>query len=154
MKCNKPLFFCVIFRLIKYYKIEIFNFNYVIEIITRTIFYINFFYFIITCNIYIVIRNGKIVWKHGSYCRYFHLNLKYFGCLYRAYMKIAKNDNFCEELFSENDFQPIFNQFLLLWPWCQVFWGSSEDRYRSKRVSQMLLVCYNLLNIQNIPINQ
>ena len=44
-----------------------------------------------------------------------------------------------------------FSHFLLLWPWCQGFWGSSEDRYRSKRVSQMLLVCYNLLNSQNIP---
>ena len=44
-----------------------------------------------------------------------------------------------------------FSHFLLLWPCCQGFWGSSEDRYRSKRVSQMLLVCYNLLNTQNIP---
>ena len=47
-----------------------------------------------------------------------------------------------------------FSHFLLLWPWCQRLWGSSEDRYRSKRVSQMLLVCYNLMNSQNIPINQ
>ena len=27
----------------------------------------------------IVIRNGKIVWKHGPYCWYFPLNLKYLG---------------------------------------------------------------------------
>ena len=47
-----------------------------------------------------------------------------------------------------------FSQFVLLWTWCQGFWGSSEDRYRSKRVSEMLLLCYNLLNSQNIPINQ
>ena len=47
-----------------------------------------------------------------------------------------------------------FSHFLLLWQWYQDFWGSSEDRYRSKRVSQMLLVCYNLLNSQNIAIYQ
>ena len=46
------------------------------------------------------------------------------------------------------------SQFLSLWTWCQGFWGSSEDCYRSKRVSQMLLMCYNLLNSQNILINQ
>ena len=46
------------------------------------------------------------------------------------------------------------SQFLLLWIWCQGFWGSSEDCYRSKRVSQMLLMCYNLLNSQNILIKQ
>ena len=28
-----------------------------------------------------------------------------------------------------------FSHFLLIWPWCQLFWGSSEDHYRSKRVS-------------------
>ena len=38
-----------------------------------------------------------------------------------------------------------FNHFLLLWPWCQGFWGSSEDRYRSKRVLQMplcVIICW------------
>ena len=45
------------------------------------------------------------------------------------------------------------NQILLIWLWCQRFWGSSEDRYRSKRLLQMLFVCYNLLNNQNISIN-
>ena len=44
-----------------------------------------------------------------------------------------------------------FSQFLLLWLWCQRFRGSSEDRYRSKRLSQILLVC--LLKSQNILIN-
>ena len=41
-----------------------------------------------------------------------------------------------------------FSHLLLLWPWCQGFWG------RSKKVSQMLLVCYNLLNSQSILIYQ
>ena len=45
-----------------------------------------------------------------------------------------------------------FSHILLLRPWCQGFWESSEDRYRSKRMSRMLLVCYNLLNSQNITI--
>ena len=27
----------------------------------------------------IVIRNGKILWKHGPYCWYFRLNLKHQG---------------------------------------------------------------------------
>ena len=55
----------------------------------------------------IVIRNGKIVWKHGPYCWYFHLNLKHLGWPYRAYIEIAKNGNFCEELSSENDFEAV-----------------------------------------------
>ena len=54
----------------------------------------------------------------------------------------------------ENAKRGCFSHFLLLWPWCQDFWGSSEDRYGSKRISQMLLVCYNFLNSQNMPISQ
>ena len=99
----------------------------------------------------IVIRNGKIVCKHEPYCWYFHLNLKYLRWPYRKYIKtkwwvlwgIASWKLLCG----------CFSHFLLLWLWCQRFWGSSEDRYRSKRLSQMLFVCYILLNTQNIPIN-
>ena len=46
-----------------------------------------------------------------------------------------------------------FSHILLLWLWCQRFWGSSEDHYRSKRLSQIPFVCYSLLNSQNLPIN-
>ena len=46
-----------------------------------------------------------------------------------------------------------FSHFLLLWPWCQDVWGSSEECYISKTISQIFFVCYNLLNSQNIPIN-
>ena len=85
---------------------------------------------------YIVIRNGKIVWKHGLYCWYFRLNLKCLGwpyrkyiktaksggfceelnlkCLvwpYRKYIKTAKNGNFCEGLLSQNDFKAILATF-------------------------------------------
>ena len=55
----------------------------------------------------IVIRNRKIVWKHGRYCWYFRLNLKCPGWPYRAYIKTAKNGHFCEELLSENDFEAV-----------------------------------------------
>ena len=50
-------------------------------------------------------------------------------------------------------FWGFFSQFMLLWQWCKRFWGSSEDPCRSKRLSQMLFVCYSLLNSQNISIN-
>ena len=59
----------------------------------------------------IVIRNGKIVWKHGPHCWYFHLNLKYLGWPYRACIKTAKNGNFCEEMLSENDFDAVLASF-------------------------------------------
>ena len=59
----------------------------------------------------IVIRNGKIIWKHGPLCWYFHLNLKYLGWPYRAYIKTAKNGDFCEELLSESDFEIVLATF-------------------------------------------
>ena len=65
------------------------------------------FYKISLCNI--VIRNGKIVWKHGPYCWYFSLNLKYLE--YKAYIKTAKNDDSCLELLSKNDFEAVFVAF-------------------------------------------
>ena len=37
-----------------------------------------------------VIRNGKIGWKHGPYRYYFRLNLKYPGWPYREYIKKRK----------------------------------------------------------------
>ena len=41
-----------------------------------------------------VIRNGKIVWKHGPYCWYFHLGLKHPGWPYREYIKTSLTDAF------------------------------------------------------------
>ena len=64
-----------------------------------------------TVNHSIVIRNGKIVWRHGPYCWYFHLNLKYLGWPYRAYIKTGKNGQFCEELLSENDVEAVLSTF-------------------------------------------
>ena len=65
----------------------------------------------VNLSIIIVIRNGKIVWKHGPCCWYFCLNLKYLGWPYRAYIKTAKNGNFCEELLSENDIEAVLATF-------------------------------------------
>ena len=87
----------------------------------------------------------------------FSLDLEISGWPYREYIETAKNDGFCEEFLSKNDFEKwlwgCFSHFLLLWLWCQRLWDSSEDRHRSKRLSQMLLVCYGLLNSQNISVN-
>ena len=63
-------------------------------------------------------------------------------------------DQFCLELLSKKWLWSCFSNFLLLWPSCQGFWGSSEDRYKSKKVLQMFLLCYNLLNSQNIATYQ
>ena len=43
-----------------------------------------------------------------------------------------------------------FSDFLLLWPWCQRFWGSSEDCYRSKKLSQICSSCVVVLWIAKI----
>ena len=59
----------------------------------------------------IVVRNGKIAWKHGPYCWYFRLNLKYLRSPYRAYIKTAKNGDFSEKLLSENDFEAVLATF-------------------------------------------
>ena len=55
----------------------------------------NFLYLILN----IFIRNGKIVWKHWSYCWYFRLNLQYLGWSYRAYIKTAKIVTFVRNCF-------------------------------------------------------
>ena len=39
------------------------------------------------------------------------MNLKYQGWPYRAYIKTAKNGDFCEELLSENDFEAVLATF-------------------------------------------
>ena len=59
----------------------------------------------------IVIRNGKLVWKHGLYCWYFRLNVKYLELLYRAYIIWAKNVHFYVELPSGNDFETVLVTF-------------------------------------------
>ena len=77
-------------------------------------------------SLFIVIRNGKIVWKHGPYCWYYRLNLKYPGWPYRAYIKTAKNGGSCEELLSENDFEAVLTSL------CSYDYGVNVSRAVSK----------------------
>ena len=53
--------------------------------------------------------------------------------------KQKKMAAFSEYFLSEDDFEKSFNHFLLLLLWCQLFWGSWEDHYRLKRLSQIIL---------------
>ena len=41
----------------------------------------------------------------------FRLNIKYLRWPYRAYIKTAKNGDFCEELLSENNFEAVLATF-------------------------------------------
>ena len=100
-------------------------------------------------NKIIVIRNGKMVWKHGLYCWYFHLNLRYLGWLHGAYIKTAKNGDFCEELLSENDFEAVLATFCCYDHGAKASEAVQKIATDQKRVLKMLHVCYNLLNSQN-----
>ena len=97
-------------------------------------------------------HNGKIVWKHGPYCCCFRLNLKYLGWLFSEYIKTAKNGGFCEELLSENDFEAVLATFS-----CYDYGANASEAVWKIAVDQkdyqILLVCYSLLNNQNISIN-
>ena len=104
-------------------------------------------------NFSIVIRNGNILWKHGRYCWYFRLNLKFLGWPYRAYIKTEKNGGFCEELLSEIDFEAVLATFCchyLLILTSEALQKIATDKKDYHRCSLFV----NLLNNQNIPINQ
>ena len=98
-------------------------------------------------NVYIVIRNGKIIWKHGPYCWYFFLNLKYLGWPYGEYIKTSKNSGLCEELLSENDFEIVLVIFCC-YDYCaktvQKITADQEDNHKYSS-------SYILLDRQNIP---
>ena len=58
----------------------------------------------------IVIRTRKMVWsgnKVVSVDTFVELDLKYFGCPYKEYIKTAKNGSFWEELLSGRFFEVI-----------------------------------------------
>ena len=83
--------------------------------LTLFIFYISFA---------IVIKNGKIVWKHG---------LRW--CISGWTWNIG--------VVAQSVYQnSVLATFGLLWPCCQRFWGSSEDDYRSKQFAIFKLLCY------------
>ena len=103
--------------------------------------------------IIIVTRNGKIVWKHGPYCSCIRLNSRYLGVAVQSIHQNSEKWWFCWGIALWKWLWGCFSQFLLLWLWCQRFWGSSEDCWRPKRLSKMLLVYYSLLSSQDISIN-
>ena len=83
----------------------------------------------------IVIRSRKIAW-------YFLLNFEFMGWPYSEYTKTAKNGCF-QWVFSQWGWLwGCFSYFLLLCLWCKYFSGSSEDRYRWERTSQIPLVSF------------
>ena len=41
----------------------------------------------------------------------FHINLKYLGWQYRAYIKTAKNGDFCQEFLNKSDFEAVLATF-------------------------------------------
>ena len=59
-----------------------------------------------------------------------------------------------EEFLGKNNFETALVNFSVVMTMVPRLLVSLEDFHGSKRVSQMLIVRYNLLNSQNIPINQ
>ena len=107
----------------------------------------------------IVIRNWKIVWKHG-------LIVDIFAWTWNIWRGRTENTSKQREIlaFGRNSLLKMtgiaywkwlwgcFSHFLFSWSWWKRFWGSSEDRYRPN-LSQMLRVRYSLLNDQNTSVN-
>ena len=63
---------------------------------------------------------------------------------------------FCEELLSENDFETVFATSVLMTnmvPLLRQFKRSLYTDQKDEWMSWMLIVCYSLLNSQNISIN-
>ena len=89
---------------------------------------------------YIVIRNDEEK-KHGPYCWYFCLNLKYLGWPYREYIKTAKNDGFCEELLCESDFWGCLAIF-----YCYDYDVNASEAVQIKKIVMNALLCYSLLD--------
>ena len=93
----------------------------------------------------IVIRNWKIVWKHG-------LIVDIFAWTWNIWRGRTENTSKQREIAYWKWLWRCFSHFLFSWSWWKRFWGSSEDRYRPN-LSQMLRVRYSLLNDQNTSVN-
>ena len=59
----------------------------------------------------IAIKNGNIVWKHGSHCWYSYLNLKFLRWPYREYIKIVKMAACSEDFLCWDDFDTVLAIF-------------------------------------------
>ena len=94
-----------------------------------------------------------IVWKHGHYCWYFRLNLKYLGWPYRECMKTAENGGFCEEFLNKSDFEAVLATF-----WCYDYGVNASEAVQKMATDQKdyqkcISCVYSLLNSQNKSIN-
>ena len=101
----------------------------------------------------IVITNGKIVWEHGPYCWHFCFNLKYLGWPYRAYIKTAKNGDFCEELLNENDFEAVWATFCCYDHGAKAFEAVQKittDQKKYRKCSSCVIICYPKYTHQSI----
>ena len=58
----------------------------------------------------------------------FSLELDIFGVVVKEYIKTAKNGSFCEELFSENDFQAVLANFC-----CHVYGANTSEAVQKIR---------------------
>ena len=61
-----------------------------------------------------------------------------------------KNGEFCEELLSENNIETVLATLCCYDHGSKAFEVVQKIASDQKRVSQIILVCYNLLNSQNI----
>ena len=92
--------FCTCFRVMQYpskmkYSVNFTEFRTTPKL--RSYFFLTSLFLNLFLNIFnnnIIIRNGKIVWKHGPYCWYFCSNLKYPGSQYKEHMKTTKMMDF------------------------------------------------------------
>ena len=78
--------------------------------------------------------------------------MKYLGWPYREYIKTAKNDGFCKELISENDFEIVLATF------CCYDYGANASKIVQKIATDQkdyrkCSSCVSFLNSQNISIN-
>ena len=106
-------------------------------------------------SINIVVRNGKIVWKHRPYCWYLCLNLKCLRWPYRTYIKIAKNGNFRQELLGENDFETVLVTFCCYDHGAKAYEEAQKiasDQREYRKCSLYVINCW--ITKTYLPINQ
>ena len=75
--------------------------------------------------------------------------MKYLRWPYRAYIKKAKNGDFCEELLCENDSEAVLATFC-----CYDHGAKASEQFRRSLQIKKSIANANIYIIQNIPINQ
>ena len=105
----------------------------------------------------IVIRNRKVVWKHGSYLLIFLLECQISGVTYREYIKTAKSDNLPEELLSENDIEVVLTT-LCCYEYAanasEALQEISTDQKDYHKCSSSIKVCYIAKIYQSITVKK